>query len=452
MLKDKFVIVFFIIALVSGFFWNQKIFSQPIGSDQSSYDSVAVDVLQKGILTFQGKEATSLEPVYPLFLAGIYRVFGRNFNAVRVVQIFIFAFTVVIIYLLTRGLFGQRTALLAGSITALFYGLATSAGYLGTETLFAFLIVFFVYILYAAYWSDKFFLYTLGGFILGLATLTRGIAQFLFIPIVFGFFTIYKNSWRAALKISFIFLLAFFLILTPWFLRSQYGGINTAIAPRGGEILFNRTLVAEKLYDNYFQHFIGYLLGYYFVQKFDSSISSSTFRDDLEANSRVQGLLKEGRGVNEIDEILLKETKAKILASPQKYLYLSILNFISFNSPIIPRGSLWGNTLTIHPMFAEERHPEIPEIFKVGIILGLRFIWFAFLFFVIYGIIKSRHEWTKIGWIFLVIIYFNLFYSAVHAIPRYALPIYPFYVILAVVGASFLWEKMKNPKGHSLPA
>jgi hypothetical protein len=78
---------------------------------------------------------------------------------------------------------------------------------------------------------------------------------------------------------------------------------------------------------------------------------------------------------------------------------------------------------------------------KAVIILGVRFVWFAFLFFVIYGFVKNLKNWGKIGWIFSIIIYFNLAYSAVHAIPRYALPIYPFYIILTVVGATYFYNR-----------
>ena len=197
----------------------------------------------------------------------------------------------------------------------------------------------------------------------------------------------------------------------------------------------------ERLYPHYSAHLVGHLFGYYFSQKFDFEVKSSDFRDDPEQEQKVREFRSAGKSQGEINDVLLEQAKGRILKAPHKYILVSVLDFISLNSPIIPSGSLWQNTAIIHPMFAEGRHPEISGAFKTAIILGLRFTWFAFMFLTIYVVIKSIKSpennglgWGKIGWIILVILYFNLAYSAVHAIPRYALPIYPFYVILAIVG------------------
>ncbi len=241
-----------------------------------------------------------------------------------------------------------------------------------------------------------------------------------------------------------VFLIAFILVLLPWVAKNRLNNTGAAIAPRGGEILLARAELMENLYAKYPAHFIGHLFGYYFAQKIYPNVSSAVFRETPITEQRVGNLLKEGKSYAEIDRILTVEAKNKIFGAPHKYVLISVLDFISLNSPIIPRGSLWQNTLTIHPMFAEGRHSNIPELVKAAIILILRFVWFVFMFLIIYGLIKNFKKWDKIGWIFLIIIYFNLAYSAVHAIPRYALPIYPFYIILAIVGLNIFYGKNKE--------
>jgi len=95
MARNKIVVFLFFIALISGFFWNQKMFSQPIGSDQIYYDGIASDILNHGRFTFEGQDVF-IEPFYPLFLAGIYAIFGHNYDAVRIIQIILFALTAVL--------------------------------------------------------------------------------------------------------------------------------------------------------------------------------------------------------------------------------------------------------------------------------------------------------------------------------------------------------------------
>lgn len=440
LIKNK-ILILLLIALVSGFFWNQKMFGQPISSDQVLYDSVAQNLLLGKGFVYNGQEA-SIEPFYPLFLAGIYAVFGHNYDAVRIIQIILFALTVILIYLLTGGIFGKKIAFWSALATALFFGLANQAGNITTETLFTFLVVLFAHIVYTAYWRNKIFWYALSGFVLGLATLTKGMIQFLPLVVILNMFAIYfkKIPIKKILVKATVFLILFLTVLFPWFMRGG-ANISSAVAPRGGEILAVRAELMENLYPDYFSHFVGHLFGYYFVQKFNPDINPDAFRLTPQSGKRADDLIKEGKTYDEADKILIEEAKSKILAAPHKYFLMSVIDFISFNSPIIIRDSLWGDSLTIHTTFADGRHPEIPEWAKTAILLGIRFAWFLFLGLVIYTLVKNLKNWREISWLFIIIFYFNLAYSAVHAIPRYALPIYPFYVILAVAGATYFYNR-----------
>lgn len=432
MTRSKFLILLFFIALVSGFFWNQKIFGYKLTSDQRLYDFIAVDIIAKGQFTAQGQD-TYAEPLYPFFLAGIYKVFGRSHDIVRIIQIVFFALMAVLIYLIAESLAGHKIAVWPALLTALFYGIANQAGLLLSENLFIFLIVLDVYIFNKALRQNNNILLAISGVLLGLATLTRGVVEFLFI---FAVIVVFINYFR---KISFAKIIAkcavlvfcFALIVMPWIL---WGSSGNTVSSRAGRVLFSRAEWMEKLYTRYPAHFAGHFLGYYFSQKFDPNVKSSDFRELPEQDQKMRDFSAAGKSQKEINEILLAEAKQRILSSPHKYILMSILDFISLNSPIIPSGSFWQNTLTIHPMFAEGRRPEMPEWQKIMIILTLRFAWFLFFFFVALGIIRSVENWRSWIWILMVIFYFNLVYSALHAIPRYALPIYPFYFILFFVG------------------
>lgn len=444
LVKNRKALISFVfsIALLSGLFWNQKIFGQPISSDQELYNDIAQSILQGNGFTRAGRDM-GMEPLYPLFLAGIYKIFGHNYDAVRIIQILLFALTVVFVYLLAEKLFGRKVAIWSSMATALFYGVANQAGSLTTETLFIFLIMFFVY---AISNCKNIRWIAASGIVLGLAVLTRSIIQYFFILVVINFFVIFYKKTpirKIFLKIG-IFLISFFIILMPWLIREHsVSGDIAKIASRTGSGLASRVERMEKIYPNYAGHFIGRLFGYYFSEKLGYQVKYEDYRHVVDTDEQINDLLKSGKTKNEIDQILSSGAKKIILQEPHKYIAITFLDFISFNSPLLFQLSNFQNTLEIHPMFAEGRHPEIPEWGKAMIILTIRFVWFFFLFLAICGAIKIARNWAISGFIILIVLYFNFAYSAIHAIPRYALPIYPFYVILMVVGAFYLWNKCK---------
>lgn len=448
--KNKLVIFLFIFAVASGFFWNQKLFGQPIASDQLMYDGIAQDVLTKGTYTYLGEE-TGIEPGYPYFLIGIYKVFGHNYDAVRIIQIILFALLVCIVFILTRELFDVRIALGTGILTASFYALANQAGLVQRETLFTFLLVSLVFCLYKTQ-NTRFKWWVLTGIILGLAILVKGIMQLFLIPVIGYVFYIYwgQISFKKICFKALAFIIGFLIIVGPWLIKERMLGGEFGVAPKGGGLILSTTGVAEQLSQNYTGNFIGFFLGYYFAQKLYPEINPVAFRDTSKMDDGITKLKKEGKNLREIDAIFYQEAKGYIIHNPQKYAYMAVLNFVSLNSPILTKGPLWLNVTAIHPMFADGRHPESSDLAKTVFAFGIRIIWFILFFFVGYGIWSKRKNLPSLAWILLLVLYLNIFNSLVWAIPRYALPIYPFYFVLAVIGFFQLWNKNKNRLVHLL--
>ncbi len=442
--KNKFIIILFLLAIGSGLFWNQKIFGQPIASDQLTYDGIAQDIMTKGTYTYQSEE-TEIEPGYPYFLVGIYKVFGHDYNAVRVIQILLFALIVSVTFLLAGELFGFRIAFGAGLLTSIFYGLANQAGLVQREILITFLLVLLSYSLYKAE-KSRVTWWIIAGIILGLAMLVKGIMQFFFLPVIGYMFYQYWNviPFKKICFKAMAFLLGFLIIVGPWLARERMLGGKFGVAPKGGGLVLSMTGVAEKLSQNYFGNFVGFFLGYYFAQKLYPNIDPVAFRDTSKMEEGIPNLKKQGKSLREIDAIFYSEAKDYIVHHPIQYAYMAGLNFISLNSPILIKGLLWQNVTAIHPMFADGRHPEASTLKKTVIALGIRLVWFALFFFVIYGIWRSRKNLAKFSWILLLIIYLNVFNSLVWAIPRYALPMYPFYFTLASLGLVHFWDKNRD--------
>ena len=88
-------------------------------------------------------------PVYPLFVAAIFRIAGHSPSAVHLAQAFVGAATVLVIF--NVGLaFGRRPALAAALITAMTPALIQYTGLMLTETLFAFVLALTVWLMIRA--------------------------------------------------------------------------------------------------------------------------------------------------------------------------------------------------------------------------------------------------------------------------------------------------------------
>ncbi|KKS44910.1 MAG: Glycosyl transferase, family 9 [Candidatus Azambacteria bacterium GW2011_GWB1_42_17] len=432
------IVLIFFIAILSGIFWNQKIFGQPISSDQLGYDGIAMDILSSGRFTSQG-QSTFREPGYPLFLAAVYKIFGHNFDTVRYIQIIIFGLLVVIIYLLAENIFGRNVAIFSSLSVAFFYGLANQSGLITTELLFAFLLSLFAYSIYKASAEDGNNWLVFSALVLGGATLVRGVAEFLFFLVIVNLFIIYKNkiSYKKIFYKIAIFTICFFMVLTPWLVKNKFkNGIS--VSSFTGYYLLLQTERIKELYPHYSGHFIGYFLGYYVSERlnFDTGPGDNKYFSYFESpiQSRIAQLIAAGYDYGDISNVFTKEALPQIVKHPVQFLSVSALNFFSFNGPILIRGPLWQNGADLSPQFADGRHPEIPDYLKLIIILTPRLLWFLFFFFTIKSIVKNLCDWEKVGWLVLIIIYFNIIYSASSGLNRYALPIYPFYMIFAVAG------------------
>jgi len=446
MSQNKLIIIsIFFIAVLSGLFWNQKIFGQPISSDQLGYDGIAMDILSNGQFTDHG-QLTIREPGYPLFLAVIYKIFGHNYDAVRFVQIIIFGLLAVVIYLLAKDIFGEKVAIFSSLGMALFYGLANQAGLVMTELLFAFLLGLFAYSIYKASAEDGNKWLVFSALILGCATLVRGVAEFLFFLVVINLFIIYKNkiSYKKIFYKIAVFTVCFFMVLTPWLVKNKFkNGIS--VSSFTGYYLLLQTERMKELYPRYAGHFVGYSLGYYISERlsFDTGPGDNKYFSYFEGpiQSKMKKFIAAGYDYGDISNVFTKEALPQIIKHPVQFLSVSALNFFSFNSPILMRGPLWQNGVDLAPQFADGRHQEIPDYLKLIIVLTPRLLWFLFFFFVITSIIKNLRDWDKIGWLVLIIIYFNIIYSMSLGLNRYALPIYPFYIIFAVSSIIFFLNK-----------
>lgn len=154
-------------------------------------------------------------PLYPFFLGLIYKIFSVHLFAARVIQIIIGSISCGLLYLVTRRLFSESTARIAGLILA-FYPLAI---YFDGELLIANLLIFllllgFLLLLRSRQINRQWYL---PGLIFGLAAIARpNVLVFIVVVVVWLIFGFKARRWQRLAQ----FLIAIIIIIAPVTIRN----------------------------------------------------------------------------------------------------------------------------------------------------------------------------------------------------------------------------------------
>lgn len=207
-----------------------------VGPDSGRYHKGALWMLEgKGI-----RESVR-GPMYPLFIAGIYGLFGvQNGLSVQLVQAVCWGGAVGLIGLIGRRLFGSGCGLLAAAFAAVYppfikYKVYAGSVYYATEGLFIWCLLLMVWWLLTAENRRPLQAIGLAGCALGLATLTR--ATVLLFPAAVALWWLLRRPivWQQWIKQLVVLCLGMWIIITPWMLRNYavYGAI-VPVSPKAG--------------------------------------------------------------------------------------------------------------------------------------------------------------------------------------------------------------------------
>lgn len=221
--KEKFFILsIFIIAFCLRIFYS---FSEKIApfADARVYDKIAINISQgKGYVKWEGiseaedHDAIGYPPLYPFFLALVYKVIGHNYSAIWVLQAIIGAVTCILIYLFGKITFGKIVASFSAIVATFHFDLVIYNAMLLTETLYIFLVlVTFFYLFKAFEQRINMKYYLVAGVFAGLSALTRPIIMiFLVFLVIWGLRQ--KENRRGIL----FFVFCLFLVISPWIIRN----------------------------------------------------------------------------------------------------------------------------------------------------------------------------------------------------------------------------------------
>ncbi len=231
--KAKILLGIFIVALflrLSAVFSQEETNKIPRG-DASGYDKMAVNLvsgngfaeLKNGVIS----PVAYRPPVYPLFLAGIYSIFGHSYIAVKIIQALIGAlFCIVIFFIVNITYDSMMIGLIASAGTALYKPFVSGFSYYGgpalllSEYFYMFMIGLAVLAVLYYIKNGDIKIGVLSGIFMGLTILTR--PEFVLFPIILIIYLLYISnlSIKALLKKYFIMYLFILLTMSPWVVRN----------------------------------------------------------------------------------------------------------------------------------------------------------------------------------------------------------------------------------------
>jgi hypothetical protein len=217
--------IFFVLRIVVVTIWGYPTVNI---ADATSYHGYATAILQKGDwLTNPDFYGAFRAPLYPLFVAAVYKIFGlANLLAVYVLQAFISTLTCLYIYKLSRNIFDERVAVLSLIWAGFYIYYLEYIRILMAETFVFFMLIFFFYYLYQHLSNERRISKSFWLSLISYSLLIHMDPRYLFyLPFLLVLFVIY-GSFKRVMSNYVVFLVLTIVLLVPWTIRNYlaYGG------------------------------------------------------------------------------------------------------------------------------------------------------------------------------------------------------------------------------------
>jgi 4-amino-4-deoxy-L-arabinose transferase-like glycosyltransferase len=371
-------------------------------------------------------------PVYPLFVALLYGVFGQHSLLVAGGQVLLSALTAGLAGLLGARLLPQQEAHLGGLLLALSLGAIVYSLYILTETLFTALLLGMSYAL-VAYREKRRKRWLIGaGLLAGMAMLCRPIA--LFWPLVAaslaGF--VHRGCWREILQTVLLFLGIAALVVAPWMLRNHRltGSLTLSTISSHNLLRYNAATLEADL----------------------RGVGQAQVRAEMAEQLEQELARQGGAGDERLRVRLYKEWSRKIvMAHPWRYLCVHLRNDLNSLLPNVTeflellgvtqggKGTL--SVLNQHGLWAAVRHYFGGQVWLLGLLLPLVGLLGLTYLGALVGLIVlvQRRAGFSLAVHLLPIAYFLLIPGA-PSHPRFRVPVMPYVCLLAGTGLVAVWH------------
>jgi 4-amino-4-deoxy-L-arabinose transferase-like glycosyltransferase len=209
-----------------------------IRTDETRYIKEASIILNNGIILLWDV------PLYPMLLAGLFKIFGSSYLCASILNIILFSLTTGILYLTIAYFFNEARASITATITILFPTLYMNILRPTAEALYLFLIslAFYTFLSYLKHEKKAYGILT--AIILSLLTLTK--ETFAFFPIIISAIILikYLPDFRRTSKKILLITLVYILTLSPMLLYNYQtsGNFNLSKKMAGVIAVFPKDL------------------------------------------------------------------------------------------------------------------------------------------------------------------------------------------------------------------
>ena len=377
----------FILRIIYCFLFRENILyiQSHIFGDTQAYIRIAKNFLSGEGLIASPDKVAYYPPIYPIFLAGIYGVFGDGYWPIRIIQSILAGLTCVIVYQLGKMVLDGQTGMIAGFICAIYPFFIFYTGFVLTETLFIFLLLMTIFFFYRSIKTPTWKNLSLTGMLAGITVLTR--PTFVGFILLFYLSFIFLKGWKNknCFKIGGVIFIFLSLTILPWTVRNFY----------------------------HLKAFIPL-----------TTMGGVTFwegNNPYATGGPCQYWPQEIKDLSEIERnrYLTRKTLQVIWENPLRFIRLSGVKFIRFWN-IVPNYEGFSS-----PLY------HLTSLFS----------YLPVLITAMWGIFLTRKRWKNFLMFYFVIISFTIIHMIFVGSIRYREPIMPFIIIFSGYTIMYLWRK-----------
>jgi 4-amino-4-deoxy-L-arabinose transferase-like glycosyltransferase len=362
---------------------------------------------------FWGSEVFFRAPLYPYFLAFQDLIFSGNLLAILIVQNIIGLASFLLVYRLSRNLFGIQCAL----ITAILYLFTFDFVFFESELLLDFLLVLFLPLIFISIFSadrsGKRWYWYIAGLLIGLAIITRPTTIILLALIPLFYLSLRSKLFRIknwAINTMLLFT-GLILILLPIAIRNASVGDEFTALPTQGGINF---YIGNNPHANGWSAAMPPPLGAYWQYADCRQIAEKDVGHELKPSQVSNYWMKQGLNY-------LADSPNQALKLMLKKAYL-----LMYSKPI-------SNNRNIS---------DFKDQIGIGKVMIVSW-WLIFPFGLLGMILSLKHNLKARLIIFFIILY-SIILVLFFVTSRFRLPLYPFWIIFAAYGMTGLYNQLKQ--------
>ena len=421
--------------------------------DAADYNQLASTLLHERQFSYQkdGPPDALRTPLYPIFIAMTYSIFGEAPWVVLLIQIVMDTCSCILLFLMLSRVLNSRVAWWASLFYAVDPFLILHSVSLLSDTLFVFLCVAGSYVLAKAL-PERFGAGTTrsilwSAVLLGLATLVRPVSQYLVVLIPLAMLIVLRKNLRRFFVAAAVFVSAFMCTIAPWLARnfvafgepslSTSGAFNLLLLYAGPMEMERRNLTIDELGTELFRE-----------------ADDMMRRDGLDPktlNPFQQARYWRKLGIQYIVNDPAAFVKYSFVGLMHAYTNLSTRAFADMLH--LQRGAtefdmkLYPNVIDLVKEFLRQK--STAEIVLGGFIALSLVVSYVLLAVGLAMAWKTTQDKSFFIFCIAMVLYFTLI-GGPYGIARYRMPAIPFYLGFVGIGAMFLVHRRKTSESPEL--